>query len=332
MDGTGGAPEHAKTRKPVKWGWWIAGAAAFVVLALMLGSAALGWWVANQAVAASLETQVEETEAPPVISDETTMPDVRGLSREDAAQVLADSGFPASAVSFEEAPSAVPEGTVVTQSPVFGTPSPTSIVLGFAVPAKMPDLAGMTRQEAVSVLSGLGVAADVAFRYDADVSSGVVLSTSPETGVLLGDSATVTVATAGTSAALGDLRQLDGNCRGSSGETLSGEEFSSSVMCRVEDEPEPSVWALNAKVDLFTATVGIDDEQTPGQTATVEVLADGKVVAREQVAFGKPVEVSVTVTGVIQLAVRVTGQEDTLVLLGGAAVTGSENAIAELSR
>jgi hypothetical protein len=103
---------------------------------LLLGGVALGWWAANRTLVASHENTIEQHDAAPVAALESSMPDVRGLTQDEAAQVLADSAFPPSIIIHEEAPSELPEGTVVAQSPVFGTPSLTEILIGVAVAAK----------------------------------------------------------------------------------------------------------------------------------------------------------------------------------------------------
>lgn len=333
MSDTKDVPQKpAKPRKPISWKWWIAGSAAAFVLALVLGGVALGWWAANQTLVAGQQNTTDEPDAAPVIALESSMPDVRGLTQDEAAQVLADSGFAASIITFEEAPSGLPKGTVVVQSPVFGTPSPAAIVIGVAVPTTMPALTGRDRQEAVATLSDLGVAVTVVFQYDAKATIGTVLSTSPAAGEPLGDTATVTLTTTGSSIPLGDLRHLSGDCRTTGQVTLRGTEYASAVECHAEPEASTTTWSLGAKGDLFTAVAGIDDDAEPGTTATIEILADGAVVKTEQVTFGTPIDLSVPVTEVIQLSVRVTSPKEVEVVLAGAAVAGSDAAIAELEQ
>ena len=112
----------------------------------MLGSAAGGWWLANRTVVAGISNDSDEAETTTVLSSDLAMPDVRGLTQDEASQVLADSGFSAAIIRFVDAPSGAPEGIVVTQTPTFGTESPGEIVLGLAVPATMPNLAGKTQE------------------------------------------------------------------------------------------------------------------------------------------------------------------------------------------
>jgi len=333
VSATGGTSEGATTpRQPGGGKWWIAGGAAAVLLAVLMGGVALGWWAANHTLVAGKQNTTDEPDAAPVIALESSMPDVRGLTRDAAAQVLADSGFSASIITFEDAPSGLPEGTVVMQSPVFGTPSPAKIWIGVAVPTTMPALTGLDRRKALSTLSDLGVGATVVFQYSATAAPGTVLSTSPGVGKPLGDTATVTLATTGSALALGDLRRLSGECRTTGQVTLRGTDYPSAVECDAEPAASMTTWSLGAKADLFTATAGIDDDATPGASATVEILADGVVVKTARVAFGSPVDVSVPVSGTIQLGVRVTSPAEVEVLLAGASVAGSDTAIAELER
>lgn len=333
MSDTKDVPEEsAKPPKAVSWRWWIAGGAVAVALALALGGVALGWWAANQTLIAGQQNPTDEPGAAPVIALESAMPDVRGLTPDEAAQVLADSGFAASIIAFEDAPSGLPEGTVVVQSPVFGTPSPRAITIGVAVPTTMPPLTGADRQEAIATLSDLGVAVTVVFQYDAKATLGSVLSTSPAAGESLGDTATVTLSTTGSSIALGELRRLNGDCRTTGQVTLRGTEYPSAVECHADPEASTTTWSPGAKGDLFTAVAGIDDDATPGTSATVEILADGAAVKTENVTFGKPVELSVPVTGVVQLGIRVSAPTEVEVILAGARVAGADAAIAELAQ
>lgn len=323
---------QAKPRKPLDWRWWIAGGAVVVVLALVLGGVALGWWAANQTLVAGQQNTIDEPDAAPVIAVESSMPDVRGLTQDDAAQVLAGSGFAAAIITFEDAPSGLPEGTVVVQTPVFGTPSPTAIVIGVAVPTTMPSLTGADRHEAVAALSNLGVAVTVIFQYDTKATVGTVLSTTPAAGEPLGDTATITLTTPGSSIRLGDLRRLNGDCRTTGQITLRGTDYPSAVRCYAEPEASATTWSLGAKGDLFTAVAGINDDAEPGTSATIEILADGAVIKNQQVTFGKPVEISLPVTGVIQLSVRVSAPKEVEVVLAGASIAGSDAAIAELEQ
>lgn len=327
------APEvSTKPRKRISWRWWIAGGAVGGVLALILGGIALGWWAANQTLIASQQNSTEAPDAAPVIALESSMPDVRGLTQDEAAQVLADSGFAATIITFEDAPSGLPEGTVVMQSPVFGTAAPDAIVIGIATSTTMPPLTGADRQEAVATLSDLGVAVTVVFQYDAKATIGTVLSTSPAAGQPLGDTATVTLTTPGSSIALGELRRLDGDCRPTRQVVLRGTEYPSAVQCHADSEMSTTTWALGAKGDLFTATAGIDDDETPGTSATIELLADGAVIKTEKVAFGEPVKISSPMTGVIQLSVRVSAPAEVEIVLAGASIAGADAAIAELEQ
>lgn len=340
MTGEDGARAGAEN-KPAKkssgrWRWWFIGAGALVVVALMLGSAAGGWWLANQSISAAIAHEDDEPDddAEPIVFDEFAMPDVRGLTRDDAAQVLADSGFSASIIVFEDTPSGTPEGIVVSQSPQFGATVSGSIVLGVAVPATMPAVAGKTRDAAISELSDMGVAVDVTFQYSADTPLGTVIGSTPAAGEALGETATLVVATAGASATLAELARASsgGNCRTFGEVNLGGEEYSASVACRPSSAAKPTAWQLGGKADRFTATVGISDTAEPGATGSFEVTVDGVVAASGQVAYGKPVTVDIPVTGALQLGVRAIGAGDADVFFGGASVTGADEAIAEIVR
>jgi hypothetical protein len=299
----------------------------------MLGSAAGGWWLANRAVVAEMANDTDQGDATTVLSNELAMPDVRGLTQDDASQVLADSGFSAAIISFVDAPSGAPQGTVVAQTPAFGTSAPSKIILGLAVRATMPDLAGRTRDEAVTALSDLGVATTITLTYAPDATTGTVVSTSPATGEVVGESASITLASPGIGLPLGDVRRLSGTCGSSREASLGGRNFTTSVQCRADEAPESTVYFLQGRADEFTALIGVDDTGDPGTIATVEILADGAAVFSQNIAFGKPAEISLPVSGVLQLAIRVSSpNDDVTVVLGDATVRGSTEAIAEITQ
>lgn len=275
---------------------------------------------------ASATNETQEIEADAGAS-ESAMPDVRGLTRDEAAQVLADSGFSAAIVSYVDAPSGAPEGVIVSQSPAFGTAAPAEIVLGVAVPATMPELTGMSRDDAVTALSDLGVAATIALQYSPSSDDGSVVSTMPVAGEALGETATISLASEGVGIPLSEVKRLSGSCQDSGEASLGGERFTASVKCGADERPETTVWFLQGATDEFTATIGIDDTAAPGTNASVDVLTDGTPVFTETIAFGKPADLTIPTSGVLQLAIRVSSTPDTTVVLGGATVRGAADAI-----
>jgi serine/threonine-protein kinase len=114
-----------------------------------------------------------------------TMPSVTGLTAEAAEKELAQLGLEA---SKETVPGAEPEGTVVAQSPAAGTTLQTgsSVHLNTSDGAKtesvtMPNLIGLSRSEAQSQLTQLGLAFTV-YVVPSDEPVGDVIAQDPAAG------------------------------------------------------------------------------------------------------------------------------------------------------
>ncbi|WP_082501006.1 PASTA domain-containing protein [Agreia sp. Leaf244] len=313
---------------------WLAGGIVALVAALVLAAGAGGWWIANMTLVASQQNSSEGEAASPVTISESQMPDVRGLDLATAEQVLADSGIASIAITTYDAPSVTEPGRVAEQSPAFGATDVTEVRLGLAVPVTMPDLAGMTQEEAIDTLSGYGVGVDIVFGYSPQLSSGVVMKSSPAVGEPLGQTASITVATAGSTVPLTQLSSKGGRCGSESNVAIDGKDYATALICRSDTAVvSDSTWIVSGSVDRFTATVGIPDDGSPGTAVPYEVLLDGVVVSQGSAAFGQSAAIDIPCSGAIQLTLRIspTGGNRVDIALGDAVLFGSEDGIARLS-
>lgn len=308
-------------------------AGALLALALVAGGAAGGWHLANLTLIASAPTGDDSPDAAPASDrvDSIVMPEVRGMSRADAEQVIADSGLTAT-VSFVDAPSALPEGNVVAQDPVSGSADPTTITLGVSVPAVMPDLIGQKRDAALDALSDLAVAGEIVFTYAPDADPGDVIALDPAPGERLDSNATVTVATRGAELDLLDIDADRDGCSVRSGLIVVGAEQDESMICDPSPGPASVVWLLEGRADRITATLGLTDDSSPQASAHVRVIADGIAILDRDVPFGTIVPLDARIPGVLQLRVEVTGAEANSLAIAQPVVTGADEAIAELAR
>jgi len=306
-------------------------AALLAIVALVLAAGAGGWWLANQTLIASADTHpIAETAAPVSLDDGVTMPDIRGLARDDAAQVLADAGIPASAIALTDSPSAAPAGVIVTQTPAFGEKNPKKVTLGVATPATMPNLAGKTRADAITALSGLGVTVTVEFAYSRDNTPGTVIGSNPATGAPLAQDATITVAGTASTISLSNVNTLRGDCSTSSSVTVSGTSYQTAVVCDSNTETVQNVWLIEGKADRLTGTIGMPDTTAAGSTARVQILANGTPILDQQLTYGKTIPVDLPTAGVLQLAFVVTAPADTQVAFAAATLYGDDAAISGL--
>ncbi len=117
----------------------------------------------------------------------TAVPDLKGLTYEQADKALTEAGFELGDVSYrEDADGAV--GAVMDQSPAAGrrasSGSVVDIVIAGPAPVETPDLTGMNRETAEGVLSALGlIVGSVSESHDATATVGAVISQEPAPGV-----------------------------------------------------------------------------------------------------------------------------------------------------
>ncbi|HEX6261880.1 MAG TPA: transglycosylase domain-containing protein [Actinomycetota bacterium] len=125
------------------------------------------------------------------------VPDVVGLTEEEAMRVLGEAGFTAQSTEVD---SSEPAGTVVGQSPQGGARVPVSTTVtiqvstGKAPRARVPDVVGMSEGQAIRALERAGFAAAVSYettnRKNLD---GIVGAQAPGAGTRAEEGATVSI-------------------------------------------------------------------------------------------------------------------------------------------
>jgi len=118
---------------------------------------------------------------------EIEVPGIVGMTQEDAEAALAGAGLTAGRIS-EEATEAAEPGTVVSQDPEAGTLVGEGERVDFIVARALegvvvPDVVGMTEDEAASALEGAGLAVRSETTYSSEVETGLVVGQSPQAGV-----------------------------------------------------------------------------------------------------------------------------------------------------
>ena len=115
------------------------------------------------------------------------VPDVVGMDRAEAEAALADAGFvPASATQYDLT---APAGQVVEQLPAAGEQATAGSQVGMLVSkgrpevaVSVPDVTGMTQDEATTALADAGLVAVPVEAYVADVAAGEVAEQEPAAG------------------------------------------------------------------------------------------------------------------------------------------------------
>jgi beta-lactam-binding protein with PASTA domain len=117
-----------------------------------------------------------------------SVPDVTGMTQDQATTTLADAGLVA--VPVEAYVAGVPAGDVAEQEPAAGDRvSPLSEVLVTvslgegATSVAVPDVVGKTQAKATSTLEAAGLAVTTAKAWSPDVAEGVVIAQEPKAGV-----------------------------------------------------------------------------------------------------------------------------------------------------
>lgn len=127
-------------------------------------------------------TRIEEgTEVLIVVATNRTVPEVVGLSEEDARAKLADAG--AETVDKKEVSSSEPEGTVVGVSPEEGKSfvSRNNVTIMVAVPFRVPDVTGAKENDAIKQLEEAGFSTEKKY-IESDKTVRTVVETEPRAG------------------------------------------------------------------------------------------------------------------------------------------------------
>lgn len=127
-----------------------------------------------------------------VIATNRTMPEVIGLSEEEARELLAEAG--AANIETKTKSSSKAEGTVIDVSPAAGEAfvSRGVVTLTVAAPYRVPDVIGKKESDAVQAIEAEGFKADVSY-VKSDETVRTVVETSPGPGETIGEGGTVKV-------------------------------------------------------------------------------------------------------------------------------------------
>ncbi len=142
---------------------------------------------------AANELAEEGSEVVLTVSVARTVPDVVGMSQEDAEEALADSGYSNISVVLEKADGEA--GLVLSVSPEAGEAAVSSaeIVLTVVEAYSVPDVVGMAQADAQSTLEAENYVVSFVYTPSSDVDDGTVISTDPVEGTQLEPGSTVTV-------------------------------------------------------------------------------------------------------------------------------------------
>jgi hypothetical protein len=268
-----------------------------------------GWflreWLGSDEVVVSVDRPVE-VYAPETVVD-GRVPNVLGLTEDDARRVLSDAGTELSAVSTREVPYVGPADLVVRQDPESGGPvEDERILLEVSVPARMPELGGSSESEARTTLSALGAQISVLTQYQPGAAEGTVLSTDPPVGEPIAGRATLHVAEPLSSVFLTQLEPVASTCRTAEGAVLAGVTQDESIVCQPEHGARPRgvTYSLGGGIESFRAEIGLDDRGDPDFPVAFRVYVDGELALARRLDFGESLPVEVPLIGKFQLTLE----------------------------
>lgn len=172
------APEQipiAKPKRPV-WPW---------IIGLVLVAAALGaLWLSSAAGGA------------------VTVPDVRGLTLDEARTTLSDVGLELGSLTPRAGTPGTPQGTVLEQTPVPGAEvdegSAVDLVITGGADVVVPDLKGLSQADAEAAVTAAGLIVErILTVYSNDVPVGQVADQTPTAGTTVAHGTPVTISVSG---------------------------------------------------------------------------------------------------------------------------------------
>ncbi len=278
-------------------------------LALLVWAGALGWylheWTGRGDVAVLVDRPVQ-VYAPEAVS-EGTVPNVVGLTEDEAQRVLSDAGIALGSVHTHVVPAVGPSGLVVRQSPPSGvTVGQGMLTLEVSGPAAMPDLEGEPEAEAKEALSAFGARVAVVTEYQPGATEGSVLSTEPPAGERIVDKATLHVAEPLSSVFLTQLEPVESSCRTAEQAVVAGESQTEAIVCLPQPgENQRSIgYVLGGEIESLRVNLGLDDSGNAESPVEFRVLADGHQILNRRVQFGESLPVEVPLLGKYQLELQ----------------------------
>lgn len=281
----------------------------FVIISALGLASVAGWAAANKLVVAEQDrpnTEVRVISLPDYSQDVSArMPDVRGLTADDARQALVDAGIPADFVTVTERAAAGTSGIIIQQTPVFGATNPNAVTLVVATEAKIPDSAGQPAQDVISSLRALGARVEQVRVFEPDSEEGTVVRTEPEAGNAVPDVVTVYTSDSPVTRSFDDFEEITGGGSSETDVLHLGVKYENGVSFSTGrgDEAEESAWDLKGKVVLLEGQYALDAKSEG--SALVTVLGEGVSIAQMEVSSTAPTKFSWRVEGVNTLMIQV---------------------------
>lgn len=314
--GSAGGPSGGGAEKPKdkggRWPWILR--ACYLLLTIAVGGAGLicGWFAHARLTTSQVQPPDTKVIRVPAVDNAAgqRMPDVRGMSKDDALTALFDLGFDTSQVAVETLAWAGDENIVIEQSPAPGVSDISDPKVRISTRATVPEVIGKSDSDAVEAIRALGGEVNVKEVFDPNQSPGTVLAVQPMTGEVLPDTVTLEVAQAGGSVYLAELDMVEGSGSYATGSQISGKSFTSVLSLRSHTEGKLYEWNLQKRAQLIQGYFGMsDDERINEGSVTIVFYGDGNELAQITAKFGELKELSLPVKDVLRLSAKVFGDD-----------------------
>lgn len=256
--------------------------------------------VANEPEAAAVSTTAPEPE-------EVEMPDLVGMTEDEARADLADVGVEDGDIEVEEQESMLDPGSVIEQVPSAGSAVSGSVNLIIAVPVpEVPDFIGADISEVRDWADERGITVVETEVLDDEQDEGAVVKTTPAAGADPAVELAVDVVVAPMTQALAGLEPADtANCQVETGDAdLSGDVYPDSIQLVTDTYREGICqvdYDLGRDWTSFKVAVGLRDDAPTASRVKITVIADGDELFNETMNIGTARDLDLDVSGVLRL-------------------------------
>lgn len=175
------------------------------------------------------------------------------------------------------------------------------------VPAEMPDLVGLSVDQARAKVSDLGITVKAVNVVSVDKASGTIVSQTPAAGAPFEKTVVINVARPAVKTYLADLKSVEGQSLQAGTATLNATAYThalSAASCSTySDNAVTTGFDLSRTYTRLLTKVGVSDDSPSGSSVKFEVLGDGRTLASTTAGLGAPQDIDVDVTGVLRLQI-----------------------------
>lgn len=307
--GPDGGDAEVRSRRPVLGLLALVALSASFILGALVGWSASDSLRARTAASPGAEPgappEVVELRVPSTLADGALpMPDVRGLDRETALAILADTVLRGEEPTVLPAPWAGQPGIVIDQYPAFGARDPVGVRITVSEPAVVPAVVGSSVSDAVSSLQLLGAQVEVVRRFDPGQPLDVVLSVEPAPGSPLPESVRLIASERRGTLLLSGVQQVAGPTCSLDSTALGGGQVPEAVRCPIGLSDREFSWNLEGAASSVEGLLGLPDSAPSDSVLRFEISADGEPLTSGNVAYGNRLAIDVPTPDGLVLTIR----------------------------